>query len=416
MSAKRRPASDLNHDNWDEDEEIEEVGEFKKASADELKQRNIKVAKRRHKLDDAPVPSGSVFGGFGGFAKTAKSDSSNPTTTSSPFSFLSSTVASSSTSTEKNVNGNATTTGSSSGAFGTGFSFGSSSATAATSDHSSAYYASLKGLNQSVSDWIAKHVASTPLCILTPIFDDYAKFLKEIEQKKDSTSVTASNATEKKTDFSFSAGATAVKPIQANLSFGVATKTSTDAVASTSSATQPAFTLPTNQFGNGATPASSTGFSFGSGAPFTFANVKKPEEHAPVASGSTAAADDDEEPPKNEFKAVVEEDSLYSKRCKVFVKVSNEYVERGVGMLYIKSLEEGTKSQLLVRADTNLGNVLLNIRLSEGIPASRMGKNNVMLICMPTPDSKPPPSTVLVRVKTAEEADELLENINKNKK
>lgn len=401
MSTKRRPGTDLNHDNWDEDEEIEEIGEFKKASPDELKQRTIKVAKRHQKVADQPSqPSSSVFSGFGGFAKI---DTSKQNTTRSLFSFLSS---------EKNVNGNATTsTASSSGA---GFSFGAST-TAATIDHSSTYYASLKGLNQSVSEWIAKHVAANPLCILTSVFDDYAKFLKEIELKKETASVSASssNTTEKKT-FSFSSAA-ATNPTQANISFGAATKASTDGTPSTSSLPKPAFTLSSNQFGNGATPASSTGFSFGSGAPFTFANVKKPEEHAPVASGS-AAANDDEEPPKNEFTAVVEEDSLYSKRCKVFVKVSNEYVERGVGMLYIKSLEEGTKSQLLVRADTNLGNVLLNIRLSEGIPASRMGKNNVMLICMPTPDSKPPPSTVLVRVKTADEADELLENINKNKK
>lgn len=405
MSTKRRPGTDLNHDNWDEDEEIEEVGVFKKASPDELKQRTIKVAKRHQKIADPAVASSSVFSGFGGFAKI---DSSKTNTTGSPFSFLSS---------EKNVNGNAaTSTSSSSGSFGTGFSFGSSTSTAATIDHSSTYYASLKGLNQSVSEWIAKHVASNPLCILTSIFDDYAKFLKEIELKKDKASVTATtSSTTEKSSFSFSSAATATNPTQANLSFGVASKASTDEAPSTSSIAKPAFTLSSNQFGNGATPASSTGFSFGSGAPFTFANVKKPEEHAPVASGSTAV-NDDEEPPKNEFTAVVEEDSLYSKRCKVFVKVSNEYVERGVGMLYIKSLEEGTKSQLLVRADTNLGNVLLNIRLSEGIPASRMGKNNVMLICMPTPDSKPPPSTVLVRVKTADEADELLENINKNKK
>lgn len=400
MSTKRRPGTDLNHDNWDEDEEIEEVGEFKKASADELKQRTIKIAKRNHKTVDPVVASSSVFSGFGGFAKT---DSTKPIATKSPFSFLSA---------EKNVNGlTATTTGSSFGTTDTKLSF-SSAATAATIDRSSAYYADLKGLNQSVSDWIAKHVASNPLCILTSIFDDYAKYLKDIELKKDTAATT-----EKSSDFSFSSAATATKPPQAKLSFGVTTKTSPDAAPSTSSiktATE-TFRQLSNQFSNGVTPASSTGFSFGSGPPFTFANVKKPEEHAPVASGSSSA-NDDEEPPKNEFTAVVEEDSLYSKRCKIFVKVSNEYVERGVGMLYIKSLEDGTKSQLLVRADTNLGNVLLNIRLSEGIPATRMGKNNVMLICMPTPDSKPPPSTVLVRVKTADEADELLENINKNKK
>jgi nuclear pore complex protein Nup50 len=44
-----------------------------------------------------------------------------------------------------------------------------------------------------------------------------------------------------------------------------------------------------------------------------------------------------------------------------------------------------------------------------------MGKNNVMIVCVPTPDEKPPPTSVLIRVKTGEEADDLLNAINKQK-
>lgn len=98
------------------------------------------------------------------------------------------------------------------------------------------------------------------------------------------------------------------------------------------------------------------------------------------------------------------------------MKSGADYTDRGVGQLYIKSAAGGSKTQLLVRADTNLGNILLNVLLTESVPASRMGKNNVMMICVPTPDAKPPPVTVLVRVKNQEEADELLEQINKHKK
>ena len=35
--AKRTAASDLNHDNWDQEDEKEEAGEFKKASDEQLK-------------------------------------------------------------------------------------------------------------------------------------------------------------------------------------------------------------------------------------------------------------------------------------------------------------------------------------------------------------------------------------------
>ena len=34
--AKRTAASDLNHDNWDQEDEKEEAGEFKKASDEQL--------------------------------------------------------------------------------------------------------------------------------------------------------------------------------------------------------------------------------------------------------------------------------------------------------------------------------------------------------------------------------------------
>ena len=59
-----------------------------------------------------------------------------------------------------------------------------------------------------------------------------------------------------------------------------------------------------------------------------------------------------------------------------------------MGMLYLKAVDGG-KTQLLVRADTNLENVLLNILLSPQIPTTRVGKNNVMLVCVPNPPSGP---------------------------
>lgn len=81
--------------------------------------------------------------------------------------------------------------------------------------------------------------------------------------------------------------------------------------------------------------------------------------------------------------------------------------------MYLKPVKDSEKTQLLVRADTNLGKILINLILVEGIPSQRMGKNNVMMVCIPTPEETKPRS-ILLRVKTGEEADELLEQIKKH--
>jgi len=62
--------------------------------------------------------------------------------------------------------------------------------------HSSDYYAKLKGLNESVATWIKSHVDANPFCILTPIFKDYEKYLKEITSKEESTKAQISHTSE----------------------------------------------------------------------------------------------------------------------------------------------------------------------------------------------------------------------------
>ncbi|KAH8401158.1 hypothetical protein KR009_003428 [Drosophila setifemur] len=157
----------------------------------------------------------------------------------------------------------------------------------------------------------------------------------------------------------------------------------------------------------------STGFSFTpSATPFSFGNIKPPAAAAPPATSQDGEEEEDK-PPKVEFKQVVEDDAVFSKRCKVFVKKDKDFGDRGVGTLYLKPVKDSEKTQMLVRADTNLGNILVNIILTEGIPCQRMGKNNVMLVCVPTPEQSTATS-MLLRVKTAEEADELLEQIKKH--
>jgi nuclear pore complex protein Nup50 len=57
----------------------------------------------------------------------------------------------------------------------------------AKSPQKSAYMQQLKALNESVLQWIQKHVTSNPYCILTPIFKDYEKHLEEISKSKEAS-------------------------------------------------------------------------------------------------------------------------------------------------------------------------------------------------------------------------------------
>lgn len=97
------------------------------------------------------------------------------------------------------------------------------------------------------------------------------------------------------------------------------------------------------------------------------------------------------------------------------MKKDGVFGDRGVGLLFLKPIPSG-KTQLIVRADNSLGNLLLNTLLTDSIPIKRMNKNTVMLMCLPLPDSLPPPTAVLLRVKTSEDADSLNEALENNKK
>lgn len=297
------------------------------------------------------------------------------------------------------------------------------------------YYANLKGLNESVSQWIKTHVDKNPFCILTPIFKDYEKYLKEIDEtsnkgdtKEKDTGVKSSAVATSHSASIF--GQSTVKTSDTNIfgskpvpSFGIKNEKLEPTVKvpeKTDAASKPTFNVPTFStttssltFGSTTSSFGATGFSFGSGAPFTFANVTKP---ASDKKDDEKPEEEDDEPPKVEFTPVVEDDHIFTKRCKIFVKKDGNFTDRGVGQLFLKPVSGSEKVQLIVRADTNIGNLLLNFILSESIPMQRMGKNNVMMVCIPMPDSKPPPVPVLLRVKTGEEADELLSILEKHKK
>ena len=65
------------------------------------------------------------------------------------------------------------------------------------------------------------------------------------------------------------------------------------------------------------------------------------------------------------------------------------------------------------------GNIMLNIFLTPAVPVKKQGKNNVFFVCVPNPPIDPKadnstPVPMLVRVKTSEDADNLIKIIEDN--
>ncbi|XP_012278344.1 nuclear pore complex protein Nup50 [Orussus abietinus] len=344
---------------------------------------------------------------------------------------------------------------------------------------SSTYYAKLKGLNVSVAQWIKSHVDSNPFCILTPIFKDYEKYLDEIEAERGHSeeeenvkeSIRQSSDENNVKETSESKETKSENPVFKNTgtessSVSSQWKVETSIFGSANNKSifgntgdgkgifgnlnpqnNPFLSKPSNSsedqpetdsqkseeksqqsnisqnskvgsiFSFGQSSAASTasaGFSFGSSIPFSFGSQVIQPLHSEEVKESEDK-EEDEEPPKPEFKRVTEEGAIYEQRCKVFVKKDSSYSDKGVGTLFLKPTPKG-KTQLIVRANDSLGNLLINTLLTENIPTKRMTRNSVMMVCLPLPDAQPPPTLVLLRVKTTEDADALLEILEKHKK
>lgn len=449
MAAKRRAGSQLTQDNWqdeEEEDEVVEVGTFKVADASVLSKRKIMTARRRMGAS-ANNNKPSPFGGFKGFSGTSSSSTNKPAFGSG---FQ---VSSSQPSTLSTTLGVGLKPADSSSIFSLGNQATKPQAsvntalnggtTSATTNSSSEYCAKLKSLNLAVSSWIQQHVSKTPVCDLTPIFNDYSKHLAEIEEKygsKSSASASSSvpfgssdvkslstgeadQKTESKpapsqfTGFSFGSGSSAVKIGEGDdKKESSIFKTSTEGSKLT--------------FGT-----SSTAFGSSTGQGFTFpgvsvASTEKKEEKKEDTNG-------EDEPPKVEFKQVEEKDAIFSIRSKLYYKKDGQYKEKGVGMLHLKQTDG--VGQILLRADTSLGNIILNIGIPKALPVQRQGKNSVILMAPMNPpvdtacpkcnkkyenpqssnacenNCTPEICALLLRVKTGDDADKLLEEITKLK-
>ena len=94
----------------------------------------------------------------------------------------------------------------------------------------------------------------------------------------------------------------------------------------------------------------------------------------------------------------------------MFYKKEKEFKDKGLGMLHLKN--QGDKTQMVVRAETNLGNILLNILVNDKMNLVKRG-NNVQFACVPNPPIKDMegPVMMLIKVKNAALADELVAKV-----
>ncbi|XP_071407592.1 nuclear pore complex protein Nup50 [Pithys albifrons albifrons] len=430
--AKRIAEKELTDRNWDQEDEAEEVGTFSVASEEVLKNRAIKKAKRRNVGSEPEsggafkgfkgfmLPSGKGGGSFSGFGNGAGikpleglSNGSSSVSSTPPFGTLKTTPETQSAFGSPVPNGPS------------GTACAESKANGGSEGGSRTYHRQLAALNCSVRDWIVKHVNCNPLCDLSPIFRDYERYLAGIERQHGRDSSADSEPAPSLVPHGGSKGF-----LLAGGKGQDATDTQPEAAADRRAPALAAAPVVSFNFGRSSdSPALGTlgsgtlsGFSFAPGSSGLFGKdttqaksvIAAPASlvEAQAESGNTdeKGEEEEEEPPKVIVHEIKEDDAFYSKKCKLFYKKDNEFKEKGVGTLHLKPAGN-KKTQLLVRADTNLGNILLNVLIPPKMPCTKTGKNNVLIVCVPNPpiDEKNPtvPVTMLIRVKTSEDADEL---------
>ncbi|XP_031846335.1 nuclear pore complex protein Nup50 isoform X2 [Nomia melanderi] len=474
MAAKRSATTELNHDNWNEEHEPEEAGTFIRASDDILEKRVVKRAKRR--LQSTENNTKSAFGAFTGFKTTGPSTPQNAFSFLADNKAFGTSLKTD-TNINKPPASNGASKGNENGtnkketSVIQSISSTTTSKTSDQADQGTNYEKYLKEIETKHGNESDKTTRTSEQSQFEPTKVTDNKETANSEKKVDSSpfggtstkslissewkpekSIFGSINTDSKSIFGTSDHATdSGKSVFGNSEqssdshksiFGNVDKLGTKSVfGNVSSEKNPFLSKPSTDsksqeqeskselkstsssfgttnafcFGQSSTTSSTTGFSFGGAKPFTFgAQVVKLPESEDKAENE-GKDDEDEEPPKVEIKPVTEEGAIYEQRCKVFIKKDGNFTSRGVGVLFLKPTPND-KTQLIVRAETSLGSLLLNTLLTESIPTKRMNKNSIMLVCLPKPEMSPPPVPVLLRVKTDEEADSLMDALNKHKK
>uniref|UniRef100_T1IXV9 RanBD1 domain-containing protein n=1 Tax=Strigamia maritima TaxID=126957 RepID=T1IXV9_STRMM len=448
--SKRVATTPLHQDNWDEEGDKEEAGSFTSATTEEMSSRTVKKARRRISSPDTSLadrtnstPHTNVLSGFTGFTALTN----NSATSSNVFNF----GVNLKKTTEQNGNSTASTTSvtassvnsvpmMTAGSFSNPITDSETASSLKQATTVGDFFRRLRVLNEAVVKWITMHVQQNPHCVLTPVFRDYEKYYLEMEQRfPNLISITQPTCTASLQDASptsivsasptklqrgsplpmdcirplakaadvlpghFGGGRNTLSgpPVSAMETHGDEAVPVAIGIPSTISIMQlkpPKMDVPN-------TNLTSSKFSFAS-VPAATPNVE------------TNDSESEEDPEVVEPHIPLEEEgSFYTKKCKLFYKYEGSFIEKGLGLLHLKKLDG--KLQLVIRADTNLGTIMLNIIVIPSFPIERMGKNNVMICCIPNPIITPKmePKTaipLLIRVSSTEDADELFDKLKSN--
>ncbi|KAE9553085.1 hypothetical protein FO519_003718 [Halicephalobus sp. NKZ332] len=110
-----------------------------------------------------------------------------------------------------------------------------------------------------------------------------------------------------------------------------------------------------------------------------FGGISKPSGFfAPKQSennGEEQDKDEQEEPPKFDAVQHDEPDAVFTTKCSLHNFTEGQYKKAGTGFIYIKKSEKGP--QLLIRAATTLGNVLVNTYINDGFKAEKKDKDRI---------------------------------------
>lgn len=98
----------------------------------------------------------------------------------------------------------------------------------------------------------------------------------------------------------------------------------------------------------------------------------------------------------------------------------SKFCDRGIGNLYLKPTNDGASTSLIIRADTKLATILMNVKLSKALPISKISAKDVSFLCVPNPAipgvEAAKPCKFLFKVKTEDDALELVEKLNEYKR
>lgn len=190
------------------------------------------------------------------------------------------------------------------------------------------------------------------------------------------------------------------------------------ATADSADASKPFFSFSSSAISNSTKPGL-----FGTGTTGSLFGASNSTTFPATATGSTVDQEEEEYvPPKPETSDVKEEGAVFEKRTKLFYfnEKESKFVDRGIGNLYIKPLNNGESTSLIIRADNKLANILLNVKLMKELPISKISAKDVSYLCIPNPPipnvESTKPCKFLFKVKTEEDALELVEKLNEYKK